>query len=388
LPGLFFLAAAMILAVQLPLDRLILNLVKFIKPSRLAKVSVLTMIGVLLAAKNAGSAQRTLRAIHLIEVSPPSGPLYTIREEKELITAAFEIAIKDYKSTFPDCEFGTSEHVIIGTTRSMETLLRERDLARSGNVLIGFSRTDFARTAAALARSSGAIGISVGAAGGHLRTINPRFFSIVPDLLAQWRSIESGLRKHSCNSENTKGVFDPGSFISSEYRSAFEKGRRGQIINLDQAHPENLEDSCLFIGTNLSSALPVLKRLQDSQWKGLIFGTGDWVINEREIKGFWRNIPSGPGLLAPTSWARSGHPLEERFEQRILSKTGKRPTALGAFTYDATVTGLHQICSNAPNRNEPISGVPVKMLLRSYSGMQKQGNARASVILVNPAESL
>ena len=366
----FVLGAFLILSHHLPkLD--------FSLPSQLLRRALPLFLAIL--------SNSALSAVHVIEIVPSSPSDYTVSQELNEIKIAARLALTDYKQNFPQCKASLNEHLSYGSEDNLFQSVKA--LAKKpGAVLVGFSRTNFARLAAKALSGSSVTAISVGASFSDLRSIHPRFFSIVSPWDSQWTSLKTEIN-HRC-SDRILGVFDLTNPISKEFQRVFTEQKTGKAVELSTLSADYLSKAlsnqrCLFIALNFSQSSDLLNNLVQAKWKGNVFGIGDWNYFSPELEKTLSKAKY-PGLTVsfPTGWDREANNKTRAFSERVRKSSGRLVSPLSAYTYDSVLVALHSACTQVSVNKIFLKKELREYLLRQYHGVSAGGNFLSPIYLV------
>ncbi|MGE4233069.1 MAG: EamA family transporter [Bacteriovoracia bacterium] len=327
--------------------------------------------------------------VHIIEVAPSDPTDYTVSAELHQIEYAADMATSAYKSINPSCQPVVKKLLKRGTEEELASSVRAIANQPGGHVLLGFSRTNFARVAAKAAQGSKLLGISTGASASNLREINQNFVSIVSPWIRQANSVMDEMKKNGCTDGNTTGVFDEKNYLSNRFSESYQQ--RGKFTASLRHGKDTLSElaklignkKCVFIPLNFSDAQAYVHEIIHSKWKGNLYGVGDWNYYSVELK---KSLSSAkyPGLVVfvPTGWIPSASRASEQFAKLVKQKLNEAPSPVGAYAFDATLLALDHACRGL----DPIQYEPKKLgrlpLLREYENIGETGNYLSPVFSV------
>jgi drug/metabolite transporter (DMT)-like permease len=324
--------------------------------------------------------------IYVIEVVPSDSSDYTVTKELEQIAAATDMALETYQRRVPSCKPRIEKIIRRGSEAELFTAV-DGAARNKGAVIVGLSRTNFARLAAKAAAPHAATGLSIGASITNLRELNPNFGSIVSPWSRQWDALEKAMIKAGCNKSNTIGLFDPRSVLSQNFKGAY--AARGEALDLVATLTpvdfavRNIDRKCIFIGLNYSDGQKYLAKLVEQKWKGNIFGTGDWnyyssevskTVNEAQYSGLFVSIPTG--------WTPDANERSKKFSNTMRKALGEVPSPISAYTYDAMLLALHSKCGNHDIFRWNAQVKSYLPLLREYEGVTSTGNFVSKMFLI------
>ncbi len=382
----FALGALFIIAMNFPID-LVKKLVKPKEHSR--QVGIGFSLSILLILF---SSQTALGSIFVVEVVPSDSTDYTVTSELEQIRIASDLATKDYRKIDPKCHPKIQKIIRRGSESELYNTI-EQIGGHDDAIIVGLSRTNFARLAAKALEKKKAKGISIGAAIATLNEINPNFVSIVSPWSRQWKSVEQQLRSNGCTATNTLGLFDSKSVLSQKFASSFEQAKSGTRFELVSTSDRDFTDklkskSCAFLAINYSDAQKYLTRIIEAHWKGTIVGTGDWNYYSKEVAQTFKEAKyEGLVLAMPTGWTPNATKESQAFSLRLSRELGESPSPISAYTYDAMLMALEYSChSKDPNvfDESKLSSLPV---LRNYEGIAASGNYLSKMFVITKRSS-
>ena len=390
---LFFVGAAFVLFSNVPPQAIASwanSFCRFIGRSLGAKPAV-AMAGVILL-----SSSHTLslangepsKEIHVIDLSPAEATDYNVASEGSQIEAAADMAKADYSRLNPSCQVNFKKDVRTGTEEDLFKEIESLAKTAPNSVVVGLSRSNFARLAAKAAQGSDLVGLSIGAAAANLKEINPRFLSVASPWTKQWEAIEKKMKQLNCTATDALGVFDASQYLSARFRESFEKTLAAAGIESTGLTDEKFLEAtkskrCLFIAVPLSVGQRFVRALLRNNWNGFVFGIGDWNIYARELKSTLAE-PSRSQLtvFAPTGWKSDVSVRSARFAGSIKERTKEEASPIAAYTYDAVTLALHHACGKENLLSPNIASLRKLPLLRHYEGIANSGNFLSEIYLL------
>ena len=395
LPTLFALGAGLVLLSGAPLEDIPLNRISAVlRRLSLRSVTTRTLFIVCVFIPLPSEAAINGNVLHLLEVVPPDEGDYTNSKEMKSIEVASQLAAEDFKKENPKCVFTIDKSLSRG---SEEELFKKVALitktASSSEIVVGMTRSSFARVAASAAKGSSLKAISIGAATANLAEINKNFVSVAAPWTSQWQAIEKELLESRCSADNTLGFFDPTDYLSRQFREAFEGSfGKKQSFSMTQFEVESknvdTSKSCVFMAVNFSKAQAPLSSLAKRNLHLTILGIGDWNYYAPELRTLLKNTKQAWDVSVPTGWVSGVSKKSEAFARRFEKTMKEEASPVAAYTYDATVMGLYSLCEKIePNSFSPAIIKKIPLLLRSYEGLAESNNFKSPMQLVRFKES-
>lgn len=304
------------------------------------------------------------------------------------IDVSSDFAIADFKVKFPACSFSVDKSLTRGTEEELFSKISKlaKDV-KENEIIVGMSRSSFARVAASAAKGSNLKAISIGASTTNLAEINKNFVSIVSPWTKQWAAIQSEMTEAACSVANTRGYFDSGDYLSRNFRHAFEeKFGAAQSFSIDDLSSNSKQSfasgSCVFLAVNFSKAHAPLSNIAKKQKHLTIIGIGDWNYFANELKLLLKATDQAWCVAVPTGWTDKVSQTSEAFAARYLKALNEAPSPVAAYTYDATTAALFSICNRIDPANVCVTNLKTLSLLRSYEGLAESNNFLSSMQLV------
>ena len=389
LPHLFFIGAGLVLLAGSPIENLPLK--KWIKGFGSTQTSkVVARLGCAFAVLifSSSRAEAAANTLHLLEVVPASESDYTNSKELKAIEVSSDFAIADFKAKFPACSFSVDKSLTRGNEEELFSKISKlaKDV-KENEIVVGMTRSSFARVAASAAKGSNLKAISIGAATTNLAEINKNFVSIVSPWTKQWAAIQSEMTDTGCSAANTRGYFDSGDYLSRNFRHAFEeKFGAAQSFSIDDltgtSKQSFLIGSCVFLAVNFSKAQAPLANIAKIQKHLTIIGIGDWNYFANELKLLLKTTTQSWRVSVPTGWTEKVSSASEAFAARYFKALNESPSPVAAYTYDATTVALFSICNRVDPTNVSVANFKTMGLLRSYEGLAESNNFLSPMQLV------
>ncbi len=317
----------------------------------------------------ANEYQKT-KTITLLEIIPTDSSEYTVSSEKKQIEIAAEMGIRSYLEK-EKCDIKLEKILEIGTEELLVKKINEIKKIKGDKLLVGLSRTNFARVAAKVSLGSEIKGISVGASASNLKPINSNFMTMVNPWQEQYKLILSTLDEYKCKSSNTIAIFNPSNFLSSNFLNEYKKSLFSPYKTTIDKNIFTNKNSCIFIGLNFAEATIVLNDLNQINWEGHIIGLGDWNIYSEELTKVSKQLPRTVTLSVPTGWLPNSNPNSTQFSSLFHIKAGVEPSPIAAYVYDGVILAAEALCKGKDVFNAEVN---IKKMLRNYVGMTDSGN--------------
>ena len=324
------------------------------------------------------------KIIHLVQLTPEDPDSHTLSRQSDAVKYGFDTALKDFSKEFPSCKFKSKVNIGHSSQEALYSKILEIGKLQNKHIVIGFSRSSYARLAAKAAVGSSLKGISIGASTTELRDINPNFYSVASPMNLQWDKINNGLIGNGCNADNTISTFVSSDAYSMGFRDKFLKSTIYSKKNvfftndfrLGKSFKESFKNkSCIFMGMNISTAYDFIHKLVKSKWKGHLFGVGDWYYFSKEFNALVKTEKlSDIKIYIPTGWEPSSTENAKKFSDTFKSIYKVSPDPVVAYTYDATKLALQDLCYNKGLNQLIPSEVKNLNLLRNYKSVGKSNN--------------
>jgi hypothetical protein len=290
---------------------------------------------------------------------------------------AFSIAMRDFRARNPRCNVSVDEQLGISDEESLYKNVKNASIHPGRNVLVGITRSNFARLAARAAQGSKLRGISSAAFTDELHAINPNFISISSPWIRQWDISKRHLVKAGCSADDTVGIFTFRDVLSKHYRKGFfDSGYRFEydVDKLEKLLEGRLAKTrCVFMGTSLPGSMKPLSFLYSHNWGGTVVGMGDWTFYTPEMKQFLKRSPGRKfRIFSPLVWSKDENPRVREWISKNLPNMEVEPLTIGV--YDSTILGLQYLCRGEDIRKFDAARWANYGLLRDYTGLAESGN--------------
>lgn len=388
LPSFFLLGAGLVLLAGSPIESLPIRRLGATLQSTVATKIATVIFGLLLMIPSGAVGLVKSQVLHIVEIAPSEQSDYTVSKELRSIDLASDLAFKDFKKLRHRCAVTLKKDIARGTEQDLFSKVSGIAASASdSDMMVGMSRTSFARMAATAAKGSKLNAISIGAATANLSEINPQFFSIVSPWSFQWAVVKDRLKERGCAKERTSGFFDDTDYLSRNFKTEFEKqfgkDRVFPIRELGMDGVKTLADqNCLFVAVNFSKAQAPLSEIATKNLKLTILGIGDWNYYATELKVLLKNAPSGWRVSVPTGWTSAVSPESAKFERRFEGLIHEAPSPVAAYTYDATLVALHAMCDKLKVSQLNSRALKKMTLLRDYGGIADTNNFTSKMHLL------
>ena len=325
------------------------------------------------------------KTINIVEVVPPDQSDYTVSGELRQIDKASDVALKKVKKLFPNCDLKLKKVIKRGNEAVLiETISSLAKSAKLGDeIIVGLSRSSFARVAAKASVGTHLEAISIGASTTQLATINPNFLSIVSPWQFQWQALKEVFASDGC--KNPLGYFDPMDHLSTNFKNSFESDF-GKVKSRDLSSfmvDDLKNEKCAFIAVSFSTAQPVISKIVRENNKFLVYGIGDWNYYSSEVKKILSSATKPKTVVkSPTGWDSKANSRSREFSQNILHEIGEVAQPVSAYTYDATLLGAYRLCENTKINTSHLPKVSKLQLLRDYTGIASSGNLESKMFIV------
>ena len=330
------------------------------------------------------------RSLYFLQIIPGDPDSYIVSQQKRAMEEAYKMAVVAFRHRYPKCSFHTEQIIKTGNESKLFDEIR-RIAAHSGkNIAVGFTRSSYARIAAKAAVGSSLIGISIGASSTELRSINPNFISLAAPWTKQWELIYDRLGALFCKKVETFAVFNSKDAYSAYFKRGYEESGFTRMIDLErlktnpQLAKELYDAKCIFLGMNVSVSQAVLSDLLQHNWKGSVFGTGDWSYFSAELRAFLAESKGRRrfNIFTPRTWK----PNENKRSTKWFASLKKRGVALmdpvSVYTHDGVLLGLNHLCLGTDVLKFSRQEYAQMDLLRSYESISESGNLIAPLELI------
>jgi hypothetical protein len=341
-------------------------------------------------SKNGPSNSPPENILYIVHIIPGDATNYTVSKEIADIEKSTRLSIKDFSEKHPSCKFKQEFTLQTGPENLLYEKVKSITATPGKKAVVGFSRSSLARLAAKAAEGSDLIGISIGASADDLKSFNTRFVTLASPWQEQWKSLLAEMRKSSCAAGNTLVIGDVRDSYSFNFRKAAADSGFNKAFNFDSKEVKTgfetmaHDTKCIFLAMNISTSQQLFSQLLKANWKGTIFGTGDWYYYSGELKELLHSskLADQTRVIVPTGWNPEESKTSKDFTVRLESVLGHKPDPNGAYSYDAVQLALGYLCLDI----DPTVYAPEKLsklnLVRSYKGISAGGNYLNPIRLV------
>jgi drug/metabolite transporter (DMT)-like permease/ABC-type branched-subunit amino acid transport system substrate-binding protein len=393
LPHFFFVGAGLVLLGGSPIENFPMKKwAKEFSTSKVVRGAARIASAILVLVLYGSHVEASTNILHLVQMVPSEESNYTNSKEMKSIDISSDLATGDFKKKHPECSFSVEKVLLRGTEEELFTRIAKisKD-AKDSEIIVGMSRSSFARVAASAAKGSNIKAISIGAATTNLAEINKNFFSIVSPWTRQWAAIENEMKRKNCTNTTTFGFFDPADFLSRNFRKVFEeKFGASQSFSIEELVQESgivskkiiSNGSCFFLAVNFSKAERPLTEIAKHNLRLTILGIGDWNYYATELNILLKKTAQPWEVAAPTGWTPTVSPASVAFTNQIERLIHESPSPVAAYTYDAILVALYSLCNHVkPDQMKPLTLKKIG-LLRNYDGLAESNNFTSPMQIV------
>lgn len=338
----------------------------------LKKINVAFLIVVFVSLSGSAVAQEQAgeKKIILMEIIPMASSEYTVSSEKKQIEIGADIALEAFFQR-NSCNVKIEKYLEIGTEEKLIDKVNSIKNSNVEQVVVGVSRTNFARVAAKVALGSKIKAISIGASASNIADININFITIVNPWQEQYKLVRKVLEENLCKVSETLGVFNSSDYLSNNFLSMYKSAKLGSIVTDRFQNVFNKKYRCIFVGLNFSDASVVLSSLQLSKWKGNVIGLGDWNINSDELINIASRLNKDVSIFVPTGWKSNINKNSSSFARKFEKRAKTLASPIAAYVHDGVILAAESLCKNKDILGSDINS---SSMLRKYSGKNASGN--------------
>lgn len=343
------------------------------------------IIATLLAMASVGMSQ----TLNLVEIYPASKSDYIVKEELQDLKFSIDQAIKDYPFK---CKYSTKRYIYQGNSRELVSRIKliSQDHKNEKSIIVGLTRSSFAKIGAKAIKATGTLLVSVGASTSRLQSYDSGAISIVSPWTRQWDAVQKELQNNGCLDKNTFGLFSQQDSLLMRYLPLFKNIYSNYTFRNEEQYIYQTvkKKKCLYICLNFSESHEILKTLIKKKWQGIVIGTGDWNIFSREIKETLKTRRSKIKILGPTGWQVNETIKNHLFYKSYLKKFSRDLPPIAAYAYDATKLAIDYLCRNNDPRVFQIKKINALNTIRKYQGIGDGGNYLSDMYIVNQSEGI
>lgn len=318
------------------------------------------------------------KKIVLLEIIPSDSSEYTVSSEKKQILIAAQMALENFLAQ-SKCNLQIENLLEAGNEERLVTKVKQIQKDKADKIIVGLSRTNFARVAAKVAENSNLRAISVGASASNLGSINNKFMTVVNPWEEQFNLVKKAILDNKCKPEDTAGIFNPGNYLSSNFMKSFEAAKLGKSFKYSEKSYFDSNKKCVFIGLNFSEASVLLSTLIKSEWKGTIIGTGDWNIEISELTKITSKLSSEINISVPTGWISNSSHNSLKFDLDFKIRSKETASPIAAYVYDGVILASESLCNGVDLYNQTINS---PLMLRHYKGRNNTGNLLSEMYMI------
>lgn len=342
----------------------------FTKVLKLAAPTAVVLLFLAISGQSRATANLEGKRIILLEIIPTDSSEYTVSTEKKQIEIAADMGLEKFLQK-EKCNIKIEKKLEIGTEERLIEKINEIKESNGSQLVVGLSRTNFARVAAKVAVGSDIRGISVGASASNLGPINKNFMTMVNPWQEQFKLIQSVLKDYRCSSANTLAVFNPGNFLSSNFLNEYKTAAIGPYTTNVTDDVFTNKYHCIFIGLNFSEASGTLSLLQRSKWEGNIIGLGDWNIYSEELLKITNKLPKTVTVSVPTGWIPNSNLNSITFAKDFEKRANVEASPIAAYVFDGVILAAESLCHGRDIFSKEVN---LPIMLRKYKGKSESGN--------------
>ncbi len=287
---------------------------------------------------------------------------YIPSNKKNQIILAHKMALDFVNKRNPTCQIKSK--VLIGHDGPLSFYKQAQSESNfQDQFLVGFIHSSEALLAASLLKNSNALALSSGASTDNLFQTNQNFYSIANPISLITEHVLSFI-----NHNNIKkiGIIIPGnSSFSLELASKLKLSLKktinieidinkvnSSISDIDLKKYKDFE--FLYVPGFLQQTLPIIKKLNQHNFKGIIYGSANLARSKPDLDLFYRKLGlQDIKLLFPATWENGESQNSIFFENQFKSKFNEEIMGTAIYTYDATVIAAEYICQgNSISKNK------------------------------------
>jgi len=312
---------------------------------------------------------------------------YVLSTQIEAMKVGFDLAVKAFETKFSKtkCKPDITVNFGLHTDANLVEEVKRISNLPGKKVMIGFTRTNFARLAAHASVGTDMIGISSAAISDELGDINPNFISVGTVYQKHWKATATGLHSLKCTPGNTLGIFAFKDVWSGYYKKSFLSGGYRRAVDVDEFSSLPDIDSkvkCIFLGVSAPRSIQPLSKLLTMKWPGVVVGTHDWTYFSAEVRELLAEHKKRATRVYTTLiWHRNDTDESKKWANKHFGKA----TIVDPFhasVYDSTIIALNYLCRNQNVLEFNADKWKKFGTLRTYQGMSQSGNLETAINFV------
>jgi hypothetical protein len=325
--------------------------------------------------------------LFLIQPTAVERNTYIVSSQIDAIRTGFDAAIKEFKVKHPktECKPDITVNFGIHTDAALFEEVKRISNLPGPKVIVGLTRTNSARLAAAASLGTDLIGISSASHSDELHGINPNFISVGTAYPAHWKSMAAGLKKLNCTPRNTLGVFAFKDVWSGYYKKSFLQEGYKTVLDVDEfASAPDIASSvkCIFFGLTATASIRPLSKLLTMKWPGTIVGSSDLTFFSGEVRALLADYKKRASrLYATTIWQRNETDESRRWAHKYFG-TSTLVEPIHVNNYDATIIALNYLCRHQDVLKFDANRWRQFGTLNTYRSMAPTGNLETDIQFV------
>ncbi len=331
----------------------------------------------------------TPKELYFLQVMPIQSDTCILSTQMAVMQKAFNIALSEFKIRYGDFNVQVIQDLQIPDEEQLYRTVKAISSTHAADkVVVGITRSTFARVAAKAALGTSLIGISSAAFSDELRKINHNFISVSSPWQRQWGVSIKKLLQLECIDNNTLGVFNSKDILSRSYEKGFKDAGFTNTIDSDdlvdpKKHIELNRYSCIYMGTLLPGSISPLSAIYKNQWAGTVVGMGDWTFYTPEMKELLKRMPNRKfRIFAPIVWQSTENDRTKVWLKKNFGKNANTVEPLTMGVYESATLALNYLYFGADVLAYDRKKWNNFGLLRDYEGMAESGNLLSKVDLV------
>jgi hypothetical protein len=325
--------------------------------------------------------------LYFIQPAAVDKNTYVLSTQIDAMKVGFDLAVKAFNAKFSKtkCKPDITVNFDLHTDASLVEEVSRISNLPGKKVMIGFTRTNFARLAAHGSVGTDMIGISSAAISDELRDINPNFISVGTAYQNHWKATATGLKTLNCTPGNTLGIFAYKDVWSGYYKKSFLSDGYKMVADIDEfSSVPDIDNKvkCIFLGVSAPRSIQPLSELITKKWPGVIIGTHDWTYFSAEVRELLAEHKKRITRVYTTIiWHRNDTDESKIWANKYFGKT----TVVEPFhvsVYDSTIIALNYLCRDQNVLEFNADKWKKFGTLRTYQGMSQSGNLETAINFV------